>query len=75
MGILTEEYKMGTSKYVGEFRDGKRHGEGIQHSAEGTVIEGNFMNNEINGFNKFTYVSGNIYIGDYSQETGKHGPG
>ncbi|HIP08694.1 MAG TPA: hypothetical protein EYG65_03065 [Rhodospirillales bacterium] len=56
---------MGT-KYVGEWKDGKRHGQGTETSA---ILErkyvGDFNNGLPNGQGTFTYADGSKYVGEW----------
>ena len=36
-------------KYTGQFKDGKRHGQGTATLADGTIFIGEFKDNEMNG--------------------------
>ena len=62
--IGTDTY-MGT-KYVGEWKDGKRHGQGTETSA---ILErkyvGDFNNGLPNGQGTFTYADGSKYVGEW----------
>ena len=51
-------------KYVGEFKDGVRHGEGIQTSSSGTY-EGYFKNDKMNGIGTYTWENGDKYNGEF----------
>lgn len=49
-----------TGKYVGNWKDGCREGEGIEYSIDGSKIEGNWHYGERDGFAKITTPDGTI---------------
>lgn len=51
------------NKYVGEFREGKYHGEGKYISHDGVTYEGNWENDQKNGFGVIKFPGGNMYEG------------
>lgn len=53
-----------SSKYVGSFRNGKKHGHG-KFESSGTVVEGNFVNDLLNGHGKIRWANGDYYIGEF----------
>ena len=60
-------------KYVGEFKNGKQHGQGAETFASDKYV-GGFKNGKYHGQGFFTYESGQKYIGEYKD--GKyHGQG
>jgi hypothetical protein len=62
-----------TQKYIGEFKDGKRHGQGTLYLPFGRVLKGTWHNDEI--------VEGEATFSDGTRYTGtwgfgyRHGPG
>ena len=51
-------------KYVGEFEEGKRHGQGIIYMPGGRTVEGQFRQNApIKG--TYTYADGKVYTGQW----------
>ncbi len=53
------------NKYVGEFRDGKRHGIGTLFFANGDNYVGEFRENHRHGKGAYTFSSGDKYVGEY----------
>ena len=61
-------------KYVGEFKDGKRHGRGTNTFADGEKYVGEYKDGKRQGQGTYTYASGAKYVGEYKD--GKmHGQG
>ena len=52
------------TKFTGALKDGKKWGQGQYYLAEGTIIEGNFENDELVGKGKIMYSNGDVYVGD-----------
>ena len=71
-------YVCGTipSSYTGEWKYGKRSGEGIlRYDKEGlSYYDGHWMDNRRHGFGMRRYASGNIYKGDWRDNV-RHGTG
>lgn len=71
-------YVCGTipSSYTGEWKYGKRSGEGIlRYDKEGlSYYDGHWMDNKRHGFGMRRYASGNIYKGDWRDNV-RHGTG
>jgi len=64
----TKTYSKGEDneyKYIGEYKDGKKHGQGTFISINGHKYVGEFKNNQMHGQGTFTYASGHKYVGDY----------
>jgi hypothetical protein len=55
-------------KYVGEWKDGKQHGQGIKTWMSGSKYAGEFKNGKRDGHGTYTYGSGDIYIGDFKDD-------
>ena len=62
------------SKYVGEFKDGEKHGRGIYTSAKGSKYTGEWKNGMLNGFGTFEFWFGDTYIGEWKDDK-FHGSG
>ena len=60
----TKYYDNG-DKYVGEMRNGQRHGFGILTYANGEKYEGEFKDDKMNGRGTYTWANGNKYEGDW----------
>ena len=62
--------------YVGEFKNGKRHGQGTANATKsGNKYVGEWKNNRIYGQGTYTFAkSGNIYVGGFKNGK-RHGQG
>ena len=60
-------------KYVGEFKDGKWHGQGTL-AFDGNKYVGEFKDNKIHGYGTWTRVNGDKYVGEW-KDSKKHGQG
>ncbi len=69
----TEILSDGT-KYVGEYRDGKRNGQFIVTYADGDKYVGDFRDNVFNGQGTYTYADGGEYVGEFHDDK-IHGQG
>ena len=72
-GFGTAVYDNG-DKYVGEFKNGKRHGQGTITSLDSHKYAGEWKNNKMNGKGFFTYSSGRTFIGLWKNGK-RHGKG
>ena len=61
-------------KYVGEFKDGLRHGQGTHTWSEGSMYVGKYKDGKRNGQGTMTYSSGNKYVGEWKDGV-VHGQG
>ena len=57
---------MNDELYTGEWRDGKRHGHGIQEYADGSSYEGEWREDTQCGHGIFEYSNGDRYTGHFS---------
>ena len=64
----TETYASG-NKYVGEYKDGKKHGQGTLTFADGDKYVGEFKDGKKNGQGTFTFADGRVEEGIW--ENGK----
>ncbi len=55
-------------KYVGEFRDNKRHGQGTFTFANGDKYVGEFKDDKRHGQGTFTFANGDKYVGEYKDD-------
>ena len=62
------------STYVGEFRDGKLHGQGTYTFPSGTEYVGEFKDGKFHGQGTYTYVDGGRYVGEFRDDK-FHGQG
>ena len=60
--------------YVGEFKDGKRHGHGTHKYGAGGQYEGEFRDDKRNGQGAHNYPNGNRYVGEFKDDK-RHGLG
>jgi len=58
------------SKYVGEFRDGKRHGQGTYTFPSGNKYVGEFRDGKHTGQGTFTWPNGQKYVGEFKDGKG-----
>jgi len=72
-GHGTYEFHNG-DKYVGVFKDGKKHGQGIYTSPSGIKYVGEFKNGEMYGQGTYTWADGDKYVGEWKGDE-KHGQG
>jgi hypothetical protein len=61
-------------KYVGEFKDGQKHGQGTETLASGDQYVGEFRKDEYHGQGTYTYASGSKYVGEFRKNK-YHGQG
>jgi len=61
-------------KYVGEWKDNKKHGQGTYSWPSGSSYVGNWKDNKKHGQGTYTYQSGASYVGEYKNGK-KHGRG
>ncbi|MCH2043673.1 MAG: caspase family protein [Saprospiraceae bacterium] len=66
-------YKNG-DKYIGEFKDNKRHGRGNYYYTSGNIYKGQFSDNNRHGYGTYTWKNGDTYIGEY-KDNKRHGEG
>ena len=53
-------------KYVGEFENGQKHGQGTETNADGDKYVGAFENGKEHGQGVFSQVNGDKYVGMFS---------
>lgn len=61
-------------RYLGEFREGKRHGRGLDLFPNGDRYEGEYRDGNRHGTGTYTHASGDRYVGEY-REGKRHGTG
>ncbi len=64
-GQGTVTFAKSGAKYVGEFRDSKRNGQGTYTYANGNKYVGEFKDNKRNGQGTYTFADGRKYVGGY----------
>jgi hypothetical protein len=62
------------SKYVGEWKDNDKHGQGTSTWADGNKYVGEWKDDKRHGQGTLTYGSGNIYVGEF-KDNKRHGQG
>ena len=68
------EIVSGGEKYIGQKKDGKRHGKGVQVWPDGDKYEGEFIDDRFFGWGSYTWASGDKYVGKWKNDL-KHGEG
>lgn len=65
-----------SKKYMGEFKNGMPHGQGICEFANGDKYVGEFRDGKCEGYGILTYANGGKFIGEFSDNKatgeGKH---
>ena len=61
-------------KYVGEYKDGKMHGQGTQSWADGAKYVGEYKDGKVHGQGTITWVDGGNYVGEWKDDN-RHGQG
>ena len=57
------------NKYVGDFKNGNKSGNGKMYYVSGNSYDGSWVNNKINGKGKFTFKNGAEYNGEFKNDT------
>ena len=65
-GYGTYTYQSG-AKYIGQFQDGKIHGDGILYFSNGNKYIGQWVNHYRQGRGKLIFAVGDVYEGDFNQ--------
>ena len=74
-GRWVEKEADGTrTRYEGEYRDDKKHGQGTYTWADGTRYEGEYRDDKKHGQGTYTWADGTRYEGEYRDDK-KHGQG
>ena len=63
MDIFASGFK--GDKYVGEYKDGLRNGQGTYTAANGNKYVGEYKDGKRNGQGTYTYANGNKYVGEF----------
>lgn len=53
--------------YVGIFKNGLKHGDGIEKYGNGDKYEGQYVNGLAEGYGEYTWADGSVYRGDFKQ--------
>lgn len=54
--------------YKGQWKDGKRHGRGIQFWPDGSVYQGDWVNDMADGKGRLIHPDGDYYTGDWVKD-------
>jgi hypothetical protein len=60
--------------YEGEWAEGRKQGKGIYYKSDGSICDGEWRNDKLNGQASEHHPDGSRYCGEYS-EGRKHGKG
>lgn len=60
--------------YVGQWKNGQRHGRGKQYWSDGSFYEGYWRNNMANGKGRLIHADGDVYEGEWKNDKA-HGKG
>jgi len=52
-------------EYVGEYKDGKKHGQGTYIWSNGDKYVGEYKDGEVDGQGTYTWSDGSKYVGEY----------
>ena len=63
--LLLSPFLTSCGKYVGEYRDGKRNGQGTVTWSDGKNYVGEFKDGKFNGHGKLTWSDGKKYVGEW----------
>ena len=63
--LLLSPFLTSCEKYVGEYKDGKRNGQGTITWSDGKNYVGEFKDGKFNGHGKLTWSDGKKYVGEY----------
>ena len=63
--FLTSCTQPNGTKYVGEYKDGKRHGQGTFTHTDGGKFVGEWKDDKPNGQGTFTHYTGKKYVGEW----------
>lgn len=66
-GLAIYEYPNPFFKYIGEWKDGKKHGKGKLFIGQDSYYEGDFDQGEISGNGERFFANGNHYIGTFDK--------
>lgn len=62
--VKTIEFPDG-SRYVGQTRNGRKHGQGVYKSKSGSIYEGEYTDDVATGQGVLTYANGSTYSGEF----------
>ena len=63
--LLLSPFLTSCEKYVGEYKDGKRNGQGTVTWSDGKNYVGEFKDGKFNGHGKLTWSDGKKYVGEW----------
>jgi len=73
--LLLSPFLTSCEKYVGEYKDGKRNGQGTVTWSDGKNYVGEFNDGKFNGHGKLTWSDGTKYVGEYKDGKTWNGTG
>ena len=73
--LLLSPFLTSCEKYVGEYKDGKRNGQGTVTWSDGKNYVGEFKDGKFNGHGKLTWSDGRKYVGEYKDGKTWNGTG
>ena len=65
-GHVIQNFYSSGNKYVGQFRDDKRHGQGIFTWANGNKLVGQYKGGKSDGKGIFTFINGDKFVGEFA---------
>jgi hypothetical protein len=74
MGNLTPTKTLYNDKYIGKWKNDKRHGQGKYTQSTGEIREGWWANNKFTGIGSYRFNNGDSYTGEWKNNK-KHGQG
>ena len=73
--LLLSPFLTSCEKYVGEYKDGKRNGQGTITWSDGKKYVGEWKNGKRNGQGTQTWLDGRKYVGEYKDGKTWNGTG
>ena len=64
-GLGTKHYPEG-HQYTGQWKEGKRHGKGVERRENGGLVTGNYKNDRPHGYGTYTFVNSAKYAIDWT---------
>ena len=65
--LLLSPFLTSCEKYVGEYKDGKRNGQGTLTTPGGAKYVGEWKDGKQNGQGTYTYPDGSTYVGEWKE--------
>ena len=64
---IFEETRVGNMEYLGEYKDGKKHGKGSYTWSDGGIYVGNWKEGKQHGHGTYTTPAGRKYVGEWKE--------